>query len=134
MVNGVFTPKNALEAAKGHAADAYGAVKGHAADAYGAVKGHAADARSDFGHLVNPNMAHESASTTPARILAAKRLAGNPLVYGTAGAGALGAVGGGAYALGREKQAAVAGLTNAGVDFDTAVGLVNAKSQELYGA
>jgi len=123
LVNGVFTPKNALEAAKGHAADAYGAVKGHAADA-----------RSDFGHLVNPNMAHESASTTPARILAAKRLAGNPLVYGTAGAGALGAVGGGAYALGREKQAAVAGLTNAGVDFDTAVGLVNAKSQELYGA
>ena len=35
---------------------------------------------------------------------------------------------------GREKQAAVAGLTRAGVDFDTAVGLVNAKAQELYGA
>jgi flavin-binding protein dodecin len=36
-------------------------------------------------------------------------------------------------ALGQQKQAAVAGLMDLGVDFDQAVELVNAKSQELFG-
>lgn len=52
------------------------------------------------------------------------------------GAGAIGATGlvGGGYALTREKKAAVSSLCEAGVDFETAVELVQAKSQELYGA
>lgn len=49
------------------------------------------------------------------------------------GAAALGGVGA-AAAIGREKQAAVNGLVDAGVDFDSAVQLVNDKAAELYGA
>lgn len=60
-----------------------------------------------------------------------KQLAQNRLVQGAA-AGT--AVAGGAYALGREKQAAVSALCDAGIDFDSAVDLVMAKSQEIYGA
>lgn len=59
-----------------------------------------------------------------------KQLAQNRLVQGGAAAGAAG----GAYALGREKQAAVSALCEAGVDFDQAIELVQAKSQEIYGA
>jgi hypothetical protein len=68
------------------------------------------------------------------------QLAKNRLVQAGAAAGALGAAagalgaGGAAYALGREKQAAVSALCEAGVDFESAVDLVQAKSQELYGA
>lgn len=50
-----------------------------------------------------------------------------------AGAGVAAAAGGAGYALAREKQAAVNGLVDAGVDFDLAVGLVNEKASELYG-
>lgn len=60
-----------------------------------------------------------------------KQLAGNRLVQGGAAATA---VGGAGYALGREKQAAVSALCEAGVDFDSAVDLVQSKSQEIYGA
>lgn len=64
------------------------------------------------------------------RVQAAKGIAKNPLVYGPAG---LAAVGTGGYALAHQKQAAVAGLIDAGLDFDDAVALVANKSQELYG-
>lgn len=53
-----------------------------------------------------------------------------------AGAGAAAAVGAGAAVAAKrsqEKQAAVNALLEAGVDFDQAVGLVQAKSEQLYG-
>lgn len=56
------------------------------------------------------------------------------LAYAGAGALGLAGVAGGGYALGREKQAAVSALCDAGVDFESAVDLVQAKSYELYGA
>lgn len=59
-----------------------------------------------------------------------KGLATNPLTMAGAGAAALG---GGAYALGREKKAAFDALVEGGVDFDTAAALVSAKAKELYG-
>ena len=49
---------------------------------------------------------------------------------GAAGAGAVGAAG---YAVGREKKAALDLLISNGVDFDSAIELVNQKSQEIYG-
>jgi hypothetical protein len=52
-------------------------------------------------------------------------------------AGAAGAAVGGAAALaakrGQEKKAAVSALVDAGVDFDQAIALVNAKAAQLYG-
>jgi hypothetical protein len=65
----------------------------------------------------------------------APRMASSALGRNTAVRAAAGTavVGTGAYALGREKKAAVDGLIEAGVDFDTAVNLVNAKADELYG-
>lgn len=59
-----------------------------------------------------------------------KQLATNRLVQGGAAAGALA----GGAALAHQKQAAVSALCDAGVDFDSAVELVQAKSQEMYGA
>lgn len=56
------------------------------------------------------------------------------------GLGAAGAVAGGAagaaggYALAHKKQAAVNQLIERGIDFDTAVDMVNQKSLEMYGA
>lgn len=50
-----------------------------------------------------------------------------------AGLGAAGAVGAAAHAAGREKKAALDMLCDMGVDFDQALSLVEAKSQELYG-
>ncbi|HET8686055.1 MAG TPA: hypothetical protein VFM18_05245 [Methanosarcina sp.] len=50
------------------------------------------------------------------------------------GAGAAGVGAAAGYALNREKQAAVNGLVDAGVDFDSAVALVAEKAAELYGA
>jgi hypothetical protein len=65
---------------------------------------------------------------------AARIVKSNPKTFGiAAGVGATGLGGAAGYALGREKKAAVDGLIDAGVDFDTAVNLVNAKADELYG-
>lgn len=63
-----------------------------------------------------------------------KHVGRNQLAYGAGAVGATGAVAGGAYALGREKKAALDGLVDNGVDYDLAVDLVNEKSYELYGA
>lgn len=50
------------------------------------------------------------------------------------GAAAAAAGAGAGVALAHQKKAAVSALIDAGVDFDQAVGLVQAKSDELYGA
>lgn len=67
----------------------------------------------------------------------AKRGAGRHFAEhkGRYAAGAGGAAAGAAagYAVGREKKAALDMLVDNGVDFDTAVNLVEAKSYELYG-
>jgi hypothetical protein len=60
-----------------------------------------------------------------------KALANNKAVHLGAGAAAAGAAG--AYAVGREKKAALDMLIANGVDFDSAIEMVNAKSNELYG-
>jgi hypothetical protein len=93
-------------------------VKGMASDA---GKRLAADAKDVPGQV-------RGLATAPR--MAAQGLGRNTAVRTAAGAAV---VGGGAYALGREKKAAVDGLIEAGVDFDTAVDLVNAKADELYG-
>ena len=104
-------------------------AKGYAGDAYGAAKGYASNVRADAKDI--PDIAR-IARTDP-------RVAGGLLLGNRAaqlGAGALGAAGlaGGGYALAREKQAALNGLVDAGMDFDTAAALVEETSQELYGA
>lgn len=61
----------------------------------------------------------------------AKALVNNKAVQLGAGSAAAGAAG--AYAVGREKKAALDMLIANGVDFDSAIEMVNAKSTELYG-
>jgi hypothetical protein len=61
---------------------------------------------------------------------AIQSIAGNRIAQAAAAAAA---IGGGAYALTREKKAAFEALVDAGVDFEKAAELVAAKSQELYG-
>jgi len=58
----------------------------------------------------------------------------HPVGYGVAGAAGLAAAGGGAYAYGQHKKAAVNALIQDGVDFDTALSLVESKASQLYGA
>lgn len=132
-----ITSETLGQAAMRHARNAGDYMGRRADDAVNFARGHADRISQDAGRvgagvgaMVNPR----AYATGLTRGQVAKDLMKNRAVQVGAGAGALGAVGGGAYAMGREKQAAVAGLTRAGVDFDTAVGLVNAKAQELYGA
>jgi hypothetical protein len=61
-----------------------------------------------------------------------KALANNKAVQLGAGGAAAGAAAG-AYAVGREKKAALDMLIANGVDFDSAIEMVNAKSTQLYG-
>ncbi len=103
----------------------------NASDAFGRLR---AGTTPEHKNLLPGQMLRDAVSPLQARLQAAKELATNPLVYGGVGAAGLAAGGAGAYALTREKQAAVDSLCQNGVDFDTAVGLVQAKSQELYGA
>lgn len=106
----------------GGKARAFGAAAGHDASAFGQAAGQAVMGRDAVGAAVP-------------RAAAAKRALIDTYTGRTAlGVAGAGAVAGGAYALGREKKAAVDGLVQAGVDFDSAVDLVNAKSMELYGA
>jgi hypothetical protein len=102
--------------------------------AKGAVGQRAHNASVNAKGLVNPDPAFQrnGQSANHVRLMHAKNLARNPLVYG--GAGALAAGGAGAYALGREKKAAVSALMDAGVDFEQAVSLVQAKADEIYGS
>lgn len=122
----------ARSAVQGAAGTASSAVQGAAGTAKDWLQAEAANAGRNFRGLAtgkNPLGAPGAYS----RMDAAKHLAHNRLVQGGAAAGVLGA-GGAAYALGREKKAAVDSLVEAGVDFESAVDLVQAKSQELYGA
>lgn len=88
---------------------------------------------SDIRMVANPS-GFAMAGGVPTRGEAVANLARNRAAQ--LGAGALGAAGlaGGGYALAREKQAALNGLVDAGMDFDTAAALVEETSQELYGA
>jgi flavin-binding protein dodecin len=107
---------------------AYSSAKSKGSAALDAIKDKASDAYTAGEVLVNPS---KYGRMQNGRTQALKSLATNPLVYGTAGT--LAAGGAGAYALGREKKAAVDMLMDAGIDFDSAVTLVNDKAQELYG-
>lgn len=87
----------------------------------------------DIRMAVNPG-AYSVGGSVPTRAQAMANLGRNKaLQLGAGAAGAAGLAGGG-YALAREKQAAMNGLIDAGMDFDTAAALVNETSQELYGA
>jgi flavin-binding protein dodecin len=101
------------------------------------VKGAAGRAKTDVkllvsgetgNHVVTVNSKGRASSP---RLGAAGRLASNGFVQGVAAGVA--AAGAGGYALSREKKAAVDLLTHAGVDFDSAVSMVNEKAAELYG-
>lgn len=126
---------------KGKASDAYvdakGTLREEGADLASTLKsiatGKAAEGeyfiarggKKGFGGHVG---AHESGKIS--RLDALGHLARNRIAQGTAAATA---VGGGTYALTREKKAAFEALVDAGVDFEKAAELVAAKSQELYG-
>ena len=103
------------------------AAAGHLRGAGGVV---ASDARA-FGQGARQAVAGKDAVGAPVSRLGALRRAATTGTGIAAGTAALGA---GGYALAREKQAAVNGLIDAGVDFDSAVQLVNDKASELYGA
>lgn len=103
-----------------------------------AVGNAAADFKGDLGTIRNAGTFSAATggrvSANQLRMHGAKQLAKNPLTIGAAGvAGAAGATALGAH-LGQQKQAAVDMLMQGhGLDFDSAVDLVNAKAQELYG-
>lgn len=95
-----------------------------------------ADARNlgaDIRMAANPS-GFAMAGGAPSRGQAMANLARNRAAQLGAGALGAGAIGAGGYALAREKQAALNGLVDAGMDFDTAAALVEETSQELYGA
>jgi hypothetical protein len=87
--------------------------------------------KGDVGGDSVVSVGNSGRAVTSGRGAAAGRLAKNPLVAG--GAGALAAGGATAALVGREKKAALDMLMDAGLDFDSAVSLVDAKAQELYG-
>lgn len=94
-------------------------------------KAMAQDAKG-FGQAVRQTaLGRDAAGATVSRLDAAKRAAGS--ATGMIGGGAVVGAGAGA-AIAHQKRAAVSSLCEAGVDFETAVSLVQAKSQELYGA
>lgn len=96
----------------------------------------AADARNlgaDIRMAANPS-GFAMAGGAPSRGQAMANLARNRAAQLGAGVAGAGAIGAGGYALAREKQAALNGLVDAGMDFDTAAALVEETSQELYGA
>lgn len=103
------------------------------------VKARAGEASEDFNRLVHGDtgpgttvIVDSKGRAVSPRLDAAKRLAKNPLVYGTAGGLAVAGAGAG-MAMSREKKAAFDALVEAGVDFDEAASLVISKAQELYG-
>lgn len=127
---------DAAKAAGGLAA-ASGRLAGRAVKHAGKkVAAGAASAGREFagaaGAMANPGAyAASGLSKREVRMAAAKSLAKNPITIG-AGVGAAGAAG--ALALGHKKKAAVDMLVEGhGLNFDDAVALVNAKSQELFG-
>ena len=120
---------NAMDAAGKRAAPYMDRVRGYADDASEAWQG----ATRGTGKYAGPMNVNSKGMVTPDHMGGVKALARNPLVQAGTIIGASGLAGGG-YALAREKQAAMSGLIDAGVDFDTAVALVAETSQELYGA
>lgn len=130
--------ENAVAATKKTFQEALEGLKNKAMAAKDAVKARAGEASEDFSRLVHGDtgagttiVVDSKGRATPPRLDAAKRLAKNPLVYGTAGG--LAAAGVAGAAMSREKKAAFDALVEAGVDFDEAASLVIAKAQELYG-
>lgn len=107
----------------------------YAADKVRAAAPHVASDARAFGQAARHAVTgKDSVGASVSRMGALRRAAGTGTGM-AAGVAAAGAVGAGAHhALSREKKAAVDGLINAGVDFDSAVALVNDKSMELYGA
>lgn len=96
----------------------------------------AADARNLAGDIrmaANPS-GFAMAGGAPTRGQAMANLARNRAAQLGAGVAGAGAIGAGGYALAREKQAALNGLVDAGMDFDSAAALVEETSYELYGA
>lgn len=123
----------------GKAAIAAGKAKAAVGAAAGKLKSLAGAAKGDASTLVRGKVGGDSVisvngkgrAVTGGRMDAAKGLAKNPLVQG--GAAALAAGGATAALVGREKKAALDALVDAGVDYDSAVSLVESKAQELYG-
>lgn len=125
-----------LTAAKQAVGNAVGLAHAYGTAAKETVKATAANAARKAGNAYGTAHAYGTAAKEYAKATGQHALAhikANPKAYaaGAAGAAALG--GGAAYALGREKKAAVDMLIENGVDFDTAVDLVNAKADEIYG-
>lgn len=109
------------------------AAKGYATRGYDGAKGYGQRVVADARDL--PTQAAMLATGSGGtRGAAFRQIAGNRAAQLGAGAVAGAGLAGGGYALAREKQAAMSGLIEAGVDFDTAVALVAETSQELYGA
>jgi len=100
------------------------------------VRGNAINAVKDAKALVGagpsrfPMAPDSKGMIRPLKRDSAMGLVKNPVVQAGAATAAAGA---GAAALSREKKAAVDMLTEAGIDFDSAVSLVNEKAAELYG-
>ena len=120
------------EGAKGYATRGYEGAKGYADRGYEGAKGYGQRVVADARDLPT-QVAMLATGNGATRGAAFRQIAGNRAAQLGAGVGAAGLAAGG-YALAREKQAAMSGLIDAGVDFDTAVALVAETSQELYGA
>lgn len=86
-----------------------------------------------IGHRNAPNVLSKPGMSTGQSAGEFIRRNAVPIATGAGGLAA-GTLIGAAAAGGREKSAAVAALVGQGVDFDNAVGLVEAKAAQLYGA
>jgi hypothetical protein len=109
-------------------------VGGAASRAGNSAKGFKAGVTGNtIGHRNSPNVLSKPGIEGGHAAGAFIRRNAVPIAAGAGGLAA-GALLGTAAAGGREKSAAVAALVNQGVDFDSAVGLVEAKAAQLYGA
>ena len=128
MVGGKFVPKGALDSAKAVGLRGYNVASEYAPMI-------AEDARG-FGQGIRQAVHGKDAAGKEVGRLGALRRAATDSYTGRAvlGAGAVAGAGGAGYALAREKQAALNGLLDAGIDFDSAAQMVSETSQELYGA
>lgn len=115
-------------AAKSVLGGAANTIKGVAGKVGESVSANAGKLKADIGIMKNPGK--WSNQTSQVRRQTALSIAKNPLVLGGAAVTA-GAAGG--AALAHKKQAALAALMDAGVDFEKAAELVAAKSLELFG-
>jgi hypothetical protein len=119
--------KAGLEAAKATGSNMAARLKGAPAAAKQFAKDTSLSAQGKLNSL--------KARAAVAGITAKEHVSANRGAYiaGAAGVGGAAAGAGAGYLVGREKKAALDALVDAGVDFDSAMDLVNSKSQELYG-